>query len=201
MLLRKTFLGHQYDLFLIEPILFSEQSEFRTSVGSSLSPDRACVGRCCLVGPIVIHCVGRSKGPSHLLRVVRWKDFLNGVKELGIVDLFLKDWDESMSVDGVKTLPDVEFQKPARGLLSTSRAFTAPFCNFPSFVRPRGCKKRERGGYLAGVVSVVCHEVRGAQTKNVVVWGCDSPSWGKESRPTLPKYQRLSRLTPPYYRT
>ena len=36
------------------------------------------------------------------------KDFLNGVKELGIVDLFLKDWDESMSVDGVKTLPDVE---------------------------------------------------------------------------------------------
>ena len=43
------------------------------------------------------------------------KDFLNGVKELGIVDLFLKDWDESMSVDGVKTLPDVEFQKPARG--------------------------------------------------------------------------------------
>ena len=37
------------------------------------------------------------------------KDFLNGVKELGIVDLFLKDWDESMSVDGVKTLPEVEF--------------------------------------------------------------------------------------------
>ena len=43
------------------------------------------------------------------------KDFMNGVKELGIVDLFLKDWDESMSVDGVKTLPDVEFKKPARG--------------------------------------------------------------------------------------
>jgi len=43
------------------------------------------------------------------------KHFLNGVKELGIVDLFLKDWDESMSVDGVKTLTDVEFQKPARG--------------------------------------------------------------------------------------
>lgn len=43
------------------------------------------------------------------------KDFMNGVKELGIVDLFLKDWDESMSVDGVKTLNYVEFQKPARG--------------------------------------------------------------------------------------
>jgi len=43
------------------------------------------------------------------------KQFMSGVKELGIVDLFLKDWDESMSVDGVKTLPDVEFQKPARG--------------------------------------------------------------------------------------
>nr|GEV65289.1 cytochrome c oxidase subunit 1, mitochondrial [Tanacetum cinerariifolium] len=36
-------LGHQYDLFLIEPILFSEQSEFHTFVGSSLSPDRAYV--------------------------------------------------------------------------------------------------------------------------------------------------------------
>ncbi|QCE06338.1 hypothetical protein DEO72_LG9g1350 [Vigna unguiculata] len=36
---------------------------------------------------------------------------MNGVKEIGIVDLFLKDWDESMSVDGVKTLPDVKFQK------------------------------------------------------------------------------------------
>ncbi|KAK4354301.1 hypothetical protein RND71_026495 [Anisodus tanguticus] len=43
------------------------------------------------------------------------KDFMNGLKELGIVDLFFKDWDKSMSVDGVKTLPDVEFQKPARG--------------------------------------------------------------------------------------
>ena len=42
---------------------------------------------------------------------------MNGVKELGIVDLFLKEWDESMSVDGVKTLPDVEFQKPTRGSL------------------------------------------------------------------------------------
>lgn len=115
MLLLQSLLGHQYDLSLIEPILFSEQSEFRTSVGSSLSPDRACVGRCCLVGPIVIHCVGRSKGPSPPLRVVRQKILLNGVKELGVADLFLKDGDESMSVDGVKTLPDVEFQKPARG--------------------------------------------------------------------------------------
>ncbi|GJZ51108.1 hypothetical protein Tco_0605623 [Tanacetum coccineum] len=44
-------------------------------------------------------------------------------------------------------------------LLSTSRAFTAQFCNLPSSVRPRGYKKRERGGYLAGVVSVVCYEV------------------------------------------
>ncbi|GJY09234.1 hypothetical protein Tco_0377419 [Tanacetum coccineum] len=44
------------------------------------------------------------------------KDFLNGVKELGVADLFLKDGDESMSVDGVKTLPDVEFQKPTRGV-------------------------------------------------------------------------------------
>ncbi|CAJ1957271.1 unnamed protein product [Sphenostylis stenocarpa] len=26
-------------------------------------------------------------------------------------------------------------------------------------IRPRGCKKIDRGGYLAGVVSVVCHEV------------------------------------------
>ncbi|KAG4914355.1 hypothetical protein JHK87_051912 [Glycine soja] len=26
-------------------------------------------------------------------------------------------------------------------------------------VRPRGCKKIDRGGYIAGVVSVVCHEV------------------------------------------
>ena len=40
---------------------------------------------------------------------------MNGVKELGIVDLFLKDWDESMLVDGVKTIPDVEFQIPTRG--------------------------------------------------------------------------------------
>ncbi|MCD9640891.1 hypothetical protein HAX54_026626, partial [Datura stramonium] len=30
--LSTTFLGHQYDMFLIEPILFSEQSVFRTSV-------------------------------------------------------------------------------------------------------------------------------------------------------------------------
>ena len=37
------------------------------------------------------------------------KDFMNGVKELGIVDLFLQNLDESMSIDGVKTLPDVEF--------------------------------------------------------------------------------------------
>nr|YP_010547149.1 hypothetical protein OQ204_mgp09 [Paphiopedilum micranthum]UYK51749.1 hypothetical protein [Paphiopedilum micranthum] len=44
-------------------------------------------------------------------------------------------------------------------MLSTSRAFTAPFCNFPSFVRPRGSQKRERGGYNAGVVAVVCYEV------------------------------------------
>lgn len=43
------------------------------------------------------------------------KKFLSGVKELGIVDLFLQDGDESVLVDGVKTLPDVEFQKPARG--------------------------------------------------------------------------------------
>ncbi|GJW54118.1 hypothetical protein Tco_0098203 [Tanacetum coccineum] len=43
------------------------------------------------------------------------KDFLNRVKELGVADLFLKDGDESMSVDDVKTLLDVEFQKPARG--------------------------------------------------------------------------------------
>lgn len=42
-------------------------------------------------------------------------DFLNGVKELGVADLFPKDGDESMSVDCVKTLPDVEFQKPVRG--------------------------------------------------------------------------------------
>ncbi|KAK4725516.1 hypothetical protein R3W88_028295 [Solanum pinnatisectum] len=41
------------------------------------------------------------------------KDFMNGVKELGIVNLFLKYWDESMSVDGVKTLPNVEFRNPA----------------------------------------------------------------------------------------
>jgi hypothetical protein len=40
---------------------------------------------------------------------------MNGVKELGFVDLFLKDWDESMSVDGAKTLLDVDFQKPGRG--------------------------------------------------------------------------------------
>ncbi|GJT76791.1 hypothetical protein Tco_1043516 [Tanacetum coccineum] len=73
-------LGHQYDQSLIEPILFSKQSEFRTSIGSSLSLDRACV-------------------------------------ELGVADLFLKDGDESMSIDGVKTLLDVEFQKPARGSL------------------------------------------------------------------------------------
>lgn len=30
------------------------------------------------------------------------------------------------------------------GLQSTSRAFTAPFCNFPSFVRPRGSEIKER---------------------------------------------------------
>ena len=51
------------------------------------------------------------------------KDFMNGVKELGIVDLFLKDWDELMSVDGVKTIPDVEFQIPTRG----SPLFFDPF--------------------------------------------------------------------------
>jgi len=43
------------------------------------------------------------------------KDFMNGVKELGIGALFRKDWDESLSVDGVSRLRDVEFQKPARG--------------------------------------------------------------------------------------
>nr|GEY96490.1 NADH-ubiquinone oxidoreductase chain 1 [Tanacetum cinerariifolium] len=42
------------------------------------------------------------------------KDFLNGVKEHGVVDLFFKDGDDSMLVDGVKTLPDVKFQKPTR---------------------------------------------------------------------------------------
>ncbi|GJV68906.1 retrotransposon protein, putative, ty1-copia subclass [Tanacetum coccineum] len=48
------------------------------------------------------------------------KDFLNGVKELRVADLFLKDGDESMLIDGVKTLPDVEFQKPARGRTTVS---------------------------------------------------------------------------------
>lgn len=37
------------------------------------------------------------------------KDFLNGVKEFGIVDFFFKDWDELMLVDGVKIFFDVEF--------------------------------------------------------------------------------------------
>jgi hypothetical protein len=32
---------------------------------------------------------------------------MNGVKEFVIVDLFLKYWDEWMSVDGIKTLHDV----------------------------------------------------------------------------------------------
>ncbi|KAL0903069.1 hypothetical protein M5K25_028226 [Dendrobium thyrsiflorum] len=45
------------------------------------------------------------------------------------------------------------------GLAVYFRAFTAPFCDFPSFVRPRGSQKRERDGYNAGVVAVVCHEV------------------------------------------
>lgn len=40
---------------------------------------------------------------------------MNEVTELGIVDLFFKDWDESMSVEVLLTLPDVEFKKPARG--------------------------------------------------------------------------------------
>jgi hypothetical protein len=37
---------------------------------------------------------------------------MNGVKEFVIVDLFLKYWDEWMSVDGIKTLHDVVFHKP-----------------------------------------------------------------------------------------
>ncbi|CAN8221813.1 unnamed protein product, partial [Cochlearia groenlandica] len=64
-------------------------------------------------------------------------------------------------------------------LLSTSRAFTAPFCNLPSFVRPRGCKKRDRGGYLAGVVSVVCHEVpmdKGTSESSLLGAGIPLPS-------------------------
>ncbi|CAI8615512.1 unnamed protein product [Vicia faba] len=60
---------------------------------------------------------------------------MNGVKELGIVDLFLKDWDESMLVDGVKTLPDVEFKKPARGPESNARMYLLFFVE-PSTVYP-----------------------------------------------------------------
>ena len=57
---------------------------------------------------------GVVKGPLTFYKLSDGKEFLNGVKELGIVDLFLQDGDESMSVNGVKTLPDVEFQKSAR---------------------------------------------------------------------------------------
>ncbi|TYH76672.1 hypothetical protein ES332_D04G102000v1 [Gossypium tomentosum] len=59
------------------------------------------------------------------------------------------------------------------------KTFTAPFCNFPSFVRPRGCKKRDRGGYLAGVVSVVCHEVpmdKGTSESSLLGAGSPLPS-------------------------
>ncbi|KAI3679251.1 hypothetical protein L2E82_51546 [Cichorium intybus] len=78
-------------------------------------------------------------------------------------------------------------------LLSTSRAFTAPFCNLPSFVRPRGCKKRERGGYLAGVVSVVCHEVpmdKGTSESSLL--GAGSPL------PSIPLHSIVSYCTVPY---
>nr|YP_010833540.1 hypothetical protein QLP06_mgp073 [Jatropha curcas]WFG81166.1 hypothetical protein [Jatropha curcas] len=75
-------------------------------------------------------------------------------------------------------------------LLSTSRA---PFCNFPSFVRPRGCKKRERGGYLVGVVSVVCHEVpmdKGTSESSLL--GAGSPL------PSIPLHSIVSYCTVPY---
>jgi hypothetical protein len=44
---------------------------------------------------------------------------MDGAKEQTIlsrppIDLFLQDWDESMSVDGVETLADAEFQEPIR---------------------------------------------------------------------------------------
>ncbi|KAI5674918.1 hypothetical protein M9H77_05868 [Catharanthus roseus] len=76
-------------------------------------------------------------------------------------------------------------------LLSTSRAFIAPFCNFLSFVRPRGCKKRERGGYLAGVVSVVYHEVpmdKGTSESSLL--GAGSPL------PSIPLHSIVSYCTP-----
>ncbi|KAM7249614.1 hypothetical protein ACFE04_011445 [Oxalis oulophora] len=59
------------------------------------------------------------------------------------------------------------------------RCGTAPFFNFPFFVRPRGCKKRERGGYLAGVVSVLCHEVpmdKGTSESSLLGAGSPLPS-------------------------
>lgn len=49
---------------------------------------------------------------SNGVRVLLISCELSGGKEFPperIIDLFLKDWDESMSVDGTKTLPDVEF--------------------------------------------------------------------------------------------
>ncbi|GER46148.1 NADH-ubiquinone oxidoreductase chain [Striga asiatica] len=74
-----------------------------------------------------------------------------------------------------------------------SSPFTAPFCNFPSFVRPRGCKKRSRGGYLAGVVSVVCHEVpmdKGTSESSLL--GVGSPL------PSIPLHSIVSYCTVPY---
>lgn len=68
LLLLQSPLGHQYNPYLIEPILFFEQSKFHISIGSSLSTDR--VGRCCMVGPVVIQCVGQSKGHSLPLGIV-----------------------------------------------------------------------------------------------------------------------------------
>ena len=72
----------------------SERAPHSSSVSEILFSARVCSNRR----------VGSSSGE---------KKCLSGVNELGIVNLFFEDCDESMSVDDVKTLPDVEFQKPA----------------------------------------------------------------------------------------
>ncbi|WVZ26890.1 hypothetical protein V8G54_000189 (mitochondrion) [Vigna mungo] len=56
---------------------------------------------------------------------------------------------------------ETRLYEPEERLHSSSRGVkTGAFCSASrNAIRPRGCQNIYRGGYLAGVVSVVCHEV------------------------------------------
>jgi hypothetical protein len=64
------------------------------------------------------------------------------------------------------------------GLQSTSRAFTAPFWEFPFFVRPRGSQKKDKKGRLGSWSRCGCmpRGPYGQGDKFIIVFGRRQPS-------------------------